>query len=357
MRLKIIQKYLIFELIPQFFMAMFIFSFILCLVELFTYQNKFSFGLDLIFWSKISFFLLLQNASLIIPISFFYACLASLGTMISQNEIIALKSGGFSYLIFFKPLLLISVFLSLLCFIIGGFCGPWGYKTAKNIVAGFIQKNNVQLIKEGVFNDGFFEYIIYIEKIDSSTKSLKNIILFPKEKNEALPHNNQVIFARSGKLFQYDNPFTIIVQLMHGVYNQYTDSFQKMSFEKANIKLDYLDPIQEGKAEKKKDFIALLSESSIAPLSKIEVYRIINNSLIIIAFCLFGFGFLGMLATPSRALSFLVTISVATLYYGYTTTVRRIIERTDFNIPLMVSLPTLLLFILSFYFMYRASKR
>ena len=356
-RLKIIQKYLIYELAPQFFMAVFIFSFVLSLVELFTYQNKFSFGFDILFWSKISFFLLLQNASLIIPISFFYACLSSLGFMISQNEVIAIKSCGFSYLIFLKPLLFLGFFLSLLCFSIGGFMGPWGYKKATDILADFIQKKNVQLIKEGMFNEDFFEYVIYIEKIDQVTKTLKNIILFPKQKGEQLLNNNQVIFAQSGMLFQNDDPFMIIVQLKDGTYNQYSDGFQKVSFEKANIKLNYSNTLQEGKAEKKKDFITLLSESSTGPLSKIEVYKIINNSFIVIAFCLFGFGFLGMFATPNRALSFLVTISVASFYYGYIATIRTIIQSADFAIPIMVSLPTLLLFILSFYFIYRARKR
>ncbi|HLD74990.1 MAG TPA: LptF/LptG family permease, partial [Bdellovibrionota bacterium] len=118
MKLKIIQKYLIFELLPQFFMAMFIFSFITCLAELFTQQNNFSFGFDFVFWSKISFFLLLQNAALIVPISFFYACLVSLGQMILQNEIIALKSCGFSYFILLRPLLLMATCLSIICFLV-----------------------------------------------------------------------------------------------------------------------------------------------------------------------------------------------------------------------------------------------
>ncbi len=349
MRLKIIQKYLIQQIIPQFFLAVFIFSFIVCLVELFTYQSKFSFGFDLWFWSKMIFFLLLQNAVLIIPISFFYAFLVSLGEMMLQNEIIALKSCGFSYFILLKPALYTALFLSLTCFFIGGFLKPLGYKSVKKIFSDFIQKKNVQLIKEGVFNDGFFEYIIYAEKVNSSEKLMDNIILIPKKSSS---QDNSVIFARSGKLYQTDNAAVMLFQLNNGSFNHYSDGFQELGFEKASIKLSHSDNYEMGSFDRKKNIISLWFERNQGRGVKMELIKIINDSLLPLVFFIFGFGFFGVISKPNRGFSFLTTIVVISFYYS-----SEFIKGTGLGPYIEASIPNIVISITGLFFIYRSSKR
>ena len=334
---------------PQFFLAMFIFSFIICLVELFTYQSKFPLGLDILFLFKIGFFLVLQHAALIIPISFFYACLVSLGSLISQNEIIALKSCGFSYFILLKPALLTAIFLSVVCFFIGGFLKPWGYKSVKHIFSDFVQKKNVQLIKEGVFNEGFFEYIIYVEKIQKKEKKMDNIILIPKGSSTL---NGSVVFAKTGVLYQTEDSSVMILQLNNGSYNQYSGDFQKLSFGKANIKLTYSEVYEMGSHDKKRNIIDLWMGRNEGRGAKLELAKIINNSLLPLVFCLFGLGFFGIFAKPNRALSFLVTMSVISFYYT-----SRIIGHAGAGPYLEASFPNILISIIALFFIYRSGKR
>ena len=144
----------------------------------------------------------------------------------------------------------------------------------------------------------------------------------------------------------------MILQLNCGSYNQYSDDFQKLSFGKANIKLTYSEVYEMGSHDKKRNIIDLWMGRNEGRGAKLELAKIINNSLLPLVFCLFGLGFFGIFAKPNRALSFLVTMSVISFYYT-----SRIIGHAGAGPYLEASFPNILISIIALFFIYRSGKR
>ena len=342
-------------MLPPFLMAVFILSFILYIVDFFALQEEFVSSVSFGLWLKISYYILLEKASLILPMAFLFSCLVSLSQLSNQNEIIAVKSAGMSSFIYLKPLFVISIAFCVLSFITAGFLEPISYRNIKNIFTRVVEDKDVALLKEGVFNENFFQYIIYIEKIDKREGQLNNVVVIKDD--ESKKNSTNIIFAKRGYLHKQVEPLMLILQLEEGTYNPNSEDFKKIDFQKAHIKFEHSSKWIVGKEEKKKDIVSLFHESKNNLSAYIEFHKKSNLSLASLFFALFAFGFWGGLQHMSRGSSFLVMLLVLLGYYTSYLLVDRIEGISHFQTGLIIALPNFILLITSLFFIYRARQR
>ncbi len=343
-------------MVLPFLMAVCILSFILYVIDFYSLKEEFISSVNFITWLKISFYILLEKASLILPMGFLFSCLVSLSQLSNQNEIVAVKSAGVNPIIFLKPLVFVSILFCVLCFIIAGFLEPVSYKNIKYIFTHVIESKNVTLLKEGIFNENFFHYIIYVEKIDKREGQLNNVVVIKNDESSKTSTN--IIFAKRGYIHKQLEPLMIILQLEGGTYHLGSEDFKKVDFQKAHIKFEHANKWIMGREAKKKDIVSLFNASKKDSSAYLELHKKTNLSLASVFFALFAFGFWGILQRMNRGISFLAMLVVLFGYYlSYIVAERFSSSLSHFEIGFIMALPNFFLLILSLFFIYWAHQR
>jgi lipopolysaccharide export system permease protein len=108
--MKIIDRYLIRDLIPPFFLGIFIFTFVLLMSQILRLMelivNK---GVSVVTLVQLIFFLMPSILVLALPMSVFLSTLVTFGRWSAENELTALKSGGISLFRLSLPVFLFSI--------------------------------------------------------------------------------------------------------------------------------------------------------------------------------------------------------------------------------------------------------
>lgn len=359
MKLSILQKYLIKEFISSFFIALFILSFILSTAQLFEIQNKTSGSLGFIDSLIMCFYILVEYSHLIIPMSLLYSLLLVFAKLTTQHEIIALNSCGVTKYIFIKPILFISLFFFFSSLLLSGFAAPICYQKLKLKLFDVIQKKSMTFLQEGIFNEDFFHYIIYIEKIDKQSNELKNIILFNKNQSDNSFHPEGIIFAQSGFLNVQATPFSIMFYLKNGVYNfPMKEGVQKVEFHNAALRLNTKFPIREGFYEKKQMLDVLFSNRNKDSMHRYVFDEKLNLSL---ASALFGFLALALTFLSyqfNKGLALLLTLGFVFVYFGYFKYLMSILGSLKMGyIPYLMAIPNVIVLFISCFILYRAYNR
>ncbi len=144
---------------------------------------NYNIGLSRIFWLLIytmPYFLVF-----VIPMSVMMSVLLTFLRMSSDNEIIALKSGGISIYQLLPAVLTFCLFGYLLTgfMIIHGL--PWGRTSVKQLTVD-IAKSGIDIgLKERTFNSSFQGIMLYVNKIDLKTRDLIDVFIQDERRGDA----------------------------------------------------------------------------------------------------------------------------------------------------------------------------
>ena len=180
--------------------------------------------------------------SIIIPLAFLIATLIVFARLSTDGELAALLASGTSLLRLAQPVLVFGLLISLIGTASSLYLEPWAhqrlrlfmYEKAQSQLDNFIK---VQL-KPGVFNDGFFDYIFYTEKIDSTKTRLENVLIAPGHKQQ---DQNFSIYAPVGSLRGTVSTGDLTLTLSQGTIYSYPKDNDNLSIIKfGNMELDLL---------------------------------------------------------------------------------------------------------------------
>jgi lipopolysaccharide export system permease protein len=130
----------------------------------------------------------------VIPMSVMMAVLMTFLRLSGDNEIMALKAGGVSVYRLLTPVLAFSLFGTLLTGYMTLFGVPHGASRFKTLLFNVATANlNVSLERARTFNDNFKQIMLYVNKIDSQSGELHNVLI---EDSRTSGGNNTVV-ARS----------------------------------------------------------------------------------------------------------------------------------------------------------------
>ena len=235
---SILNRYLILEMLPPFFLNLAFFSFIFLMKQILDIT-------DMIVNHKVGVvpvFLLLAYTmpyflQYIIPMSIMMAVLMALLRMSSDNEIMALKAGGVSIYRLLTPVLIFSLSGTLITGYMTIFAVPLGAERFKTLLFDVATANLKVSLKERTFNDRFKQIMLYVNKIDPQSGELHNVLI---EDSRTSGVNNTVV-ARKGKLLGEPKEMVYYLRLFDGTINQMNlqdRSSHTVNFETYDIRLD-----------------------------------------------------------------------------------------------------------------------
>lgn len=351
----LIQRVILKELIVSFLLAVLFLNFALMTERLMRLSRLLS-GVGASFLDMMEIILYVQPQIFIftIPMALLLSCLLTYGRMVTDNELIVLRTSGLS----FKDISLSSIVFGLGCFVISIFMSfylsPFSSTVLREKLSDIITKRAPMAIEEGIFNTDFKGLVILVQKKPSASVLKDIFIIDDRRKNE-----QKIIFSKEGQIVSERD--SLIFSLMDGhIYIAKGDSLTEISFSKYHFKLDPLLDLP-GKKRREMTPLELLRESRHSQKDKTPFLIEFNRRLSMPALCLIIMLLgppLSLIAGKSGRLGGLaIGLSFFMVYYAFLLYGESMAKAN--KIPVLVGswLSFVLLTIITSYVFYRANKR
>ena len=152
----------------------------------------------------------------VLPMSTMMGILLTFLRLSSDNELIALKSGGVSIYRLLPPVLLFSFIGFLLTAFMTIFGVPWGNVSLEKLALKVMASNADIGLKERTFIDTFENVMLYVNKIDIRNRKIIDIFIEDKRKAGMV----STVVAPEGRLISDPDKSLIHLQLYNGTINQ-----------------------------------------------------------------------------------------------------------------------------------------
>jgi len=326
---KIIDRYLLKEILVPTGIGMGIFTFIFLVSKMFRVTEMVvDKGVPIGY--AIELFLCLIPAFLVfvVPMAFLLGILAALARLSADNEIIALKTSGVGLYRLSPPVILLSVIAFLFTSFLVFYAVPWGSKNFQETLfrlAGTKAKLDVQA---RIFNATFGDLVIYVNKVSQGGKVLEGIMIY----DERDPQMNSTIVARRGYLDSDPKAQKLVLHLFDGsIHSQeeQNETYRTINFNAYQFTVFLKEEIE--KARAKARVRMLEKEMSIGDLrEKIKKKRKLGENVrpqlvelhfkFAIPFGVFIFGLVGLplgvqRSQSGRSWGFILCAFVFLLYY------------------------------------------
>lgn len=194
--LKILDRYLLLQLISPFFFVVLAFLIIMVPTLLFTLTDLIvKAGAPIGAVGKLFLFNLPFFIVLAFPVASLFATLLVIGRMTNDFEIIAMRSAGISMKRIVVPILGASVLVSMASFALNEGVVPYANKQINSTIQHLVKNLNRPPIKENTFFQGTNNRYFYVKEIDKKTGLMRHVFIFDKTK-DGLP---QVIQAEQAR--------------------------------------------------------------------------------------------------------------------------------------------------------------
>ena len=199
-------------------------------------------GLDTLTILQLLLYLSATMVPLALPLAVLLSSIMTLGNLGETYELVAIKSAGISLLRFMRPLLVVSILITLVAFYFNNSILPFANLRMNTIKYDIIVTKPALNIKEGVFYDKIEGYVIKIGKKEKDDSTIRNVVIY--EQNQA-GLQDDIIVADSGKMTVTPDQRTLNFVLQSGtLYREKGDrsnvgtNFVRMSFKKYKKVLD-----------------------------------------------------------------------------------------------------------------------
>lgn len=212
----IVGRYIFKELLPPFFLNLLFFTFIFLLTRILDITNlvvNYKVGMGVV--GRMLVYHLPYFLVYVVPMSVMMAVLLTFLRMSSDNEVLALKSGGVSLYRLLPPVMVFCLLGAILTafMIVQGL--PWGRRSMEDLTREVAGSNIDIGLKERTFNDAFDSVMLYVNKVDVRSKELMDI--FIQDRRD--PDMPITIVAPKGKLFREPDRPVFHLRLFDGTIN------------------------------------------------------------------------------------------------------------------------------------------
>lgn len=261
---KIVDRYLLKEILVPAGIGLGIFTFIFLVSKLFRVMEMVvDKGVPIVYAIELFSCLVPAFLVFVVPMAFLLGILAALARLSADNEIIALKASGVGLYRFSPPVILLSVITFLVTSFLVFYAVPWGSKNFQETLfrlAGTKAKLDVQ---ERIFNATFGDLVIYVNKVSQEGKALEGVMIY----DERDPQMNSTIVARKGYLVPDPDAQKLVLHLFDGsihVQEEQEETYRTINFNAYQFTVFLKEEIE--KARKKARVRMLEKEMSIGDL-------------------------------------------------------------------------------------------
>lgn len=161
-------------------------------------------------------YLSLSFLPIVIPIAFLLAVLVGFGRLSADSEITAMKATGLSLYRLVSPILILGTLISIFSLSLNLYLVPWANRMFRYELFRISNTKAIATIHEGRFTEGFFEMVLFADKVDSKENTLERVFIYDAKENQ----NPISVVAKHGKIFNNQRDAAgvpgIILRLFNG---------------------------------------------------------------------------------------------------------------------------------------------
>ncbi len=117
-----------------------------------------------------------------VPLSVLSGAMMCFGRLSQDNEIDAMRTSGIALFTIFKPLFFLNLLIMAFMVLFDAFVLPESNHRARNLLADISRKKPAVKLEEGIFNEDFPGYTIYIGKKDEKHSKIYDVLVYEKKK-------------------------------------------------------------------------------------------------------------------------------------------------------------------------------
>jgi lipopolysaccharide export system permease protein len=224
-------------MLPSFLLGLFIFIFLLLSVQtLRLTEFLLIHGVSLVNLLQLVTYMSVQFLPMILPMSLLFASLFTYNRLSNDSEIVAMKASGLSITHIGMPSVLLGIIIFGTSLYTSFYVGPWGSRQFDLLVQKIGQTKASANIREGSFSEGFFDMVIYANKVETKNGVLGDLFIY----DERDPKNPLTIVAKIGQIIkEKDLPgqFTILRLIDGQIHKNQINSYAIVHFNTYDINL------------------------------------------------------------------------------------------------------------------------
>ena len=272
---SITNRYILKEMFIPFSINIFIFTFLFLMTEMIEITN-WVVNYKLSIWSVLAFifYTLPWFLMFIIPMSVMLAVLLTFLRLSSDNEIVAIKSGGLSIYGLLPPVLIFALIGFLLTIFITLYGIPRAKASLEEMALKVAASNADIGLKERTFTDAFKGVMLYVNKVDLKNKKLIDVFIEDKRQPDIV----STVVAPEGRLISEPEKFIYHLILSNGSIHQTNlkeRSVNSIQFNTYTLSLDFkkeMGPVTRKKKHREEMSIAELRQFIKDSANKDEDY-------------------------------------------------------------------------------------
>ena len=226
MYLKTIDKYLINQFIGPFIATFFIALFVLMMQFIWVYVDDivgkgagFGLVLEVIFYKSVS---LIPWA---LPVAILISSVMVLGNLGERYELASLKSAGVPLIRVIRPMLYFAIAITFFSFLCSNNLIPISNLKFQTRLRDISKQKPTLNLEQGVFNEDFGGFIIYIGKKEPDNKSIKDVIIY--DHKDYTKNKLSMITAETGEMFLTGDNSYFVMNLKNGTHYQEGEEDEK----------------------------------------------------------------------------------------------------------------------------------
>ena len=195
---SLINRYIFKEFVSPFTVNVLFFTFVFLMTELIQITNWIvNYNISLTVILRMILYQTPYFLIFVIPLSIMITVLLTFLRLSSENEILAIKSGGISLYALLTPVLAFCLLGSILTIFLTIYGQSWGRSALRELTYEVVSESIDIGLKERTFNDSFSDVTIYVNQIDLRNRQLVDVFI---EDNRQIDNVNTVV-AATGKIF------------------------------------------------------------------------------------------------------------------------------------------------------------
>lgn len=284
-------------------------------------------GVGLTLLAKMTIYISAAFLPVVMPVSFLVATLVGFGRLSADSEIVAFKASGISLLRLYLPVAILSALVAGSVFYLTYYFIPWGNREFKKTIVKLGNTKVVSNLKEGTFTDGFFDLLVYADKVNVAENKMSGVFIY----DERDAKNPMAILAKEGEVINLKTESELsaaaILKLNEGSIHRSDierNYYEKIDFNEYRLMLK----VDEGRTDEVKYAKTLDSEELKSQMQKylgdyeryqeyaIEYWKRIALAIAPLLFGILGVG-LGVVRMRSvKSNAIFVAFAVVVVYWG-----------------------------------------
>lgn len=238
--MKILERYVLRQFLPPFFLAIFVLTFVLLMDRLFLLADLLvRKGVPIVIVGEIAALSLPFVAMICTPLGSLIGGVTSFGRLAQDNESRVVSAAGICPVRLVLPVAVLCLFLFGLMFLFNSFVVPEAQHRVRNLLTDVARKRPALRVREGVFMDDFSGYMIYIGTIDERRSRVADVAIFSASRDASRPG---FLTAPRGELTYTPDDRYMILTLLDGEMHETApdSSYRRLRFSRhtINVRMD-----------------------------------------------------------------------------------------------------------------------